>query len=186
MKQRGISFLEAIVVVAIVLIASSFVAPSITEWRSKRNLETDYLSLLSSIDFIKTRVRTINGTGVLICNPNSVLTYQIASNPQSSASVVSSSFASTILEDPSSKDAKFNILSGGSIVSSTLCSAGRGIFSSNGLAGVEGSGNAIQIDLSHVGNMATYGGYRVMVNQTTGFVQKYKWNQASNTWLEQD
>jgi len=91
MKQRGVSFLEVIVVVAILLVASAFVSPSIMDWRAKRNLEADYLSLVSTIDFLKTRVRTINGTGLLICNPNSVLTYQISSNPQSTASAVSGS-----------------------------------------------------------------------------------------------
>lgn len=186
MRQRGVSFLEVIVVVAILLIASSFVSPSITEWRSKRNLEADYLALLSNIDFIKTRVRTINGTGVLICNPNSVLTYQISSNPQSTALAVSSNFASNVLEDPSAKDINFNILSGGSTVASTICSVGRGIFSSNGLTGVEGGGGAIAIELNRGGNVANLGGYRIVLTQTTGFIQKYKWNQASNAWIEQD
>lgn len=186
MKQRGVSFLEIIVVVAILLIASSFVSPSITQWRAKRNLEADYLALLSSIDFIKTRVRTINGTGLLICNPNSVLTYQISSNPQASAQTVSSNFASNVVEDPLTKDASFNILQGGSTVSSTLCSAGRGILTASGVTGVEGGGTAIAIELNRGGNLATLGGYRVVLTQTTGFVQKYKWNQTTSVWVEQD
>ncbi|WP_114638709.1 pilus assembly FimT family protein [Polynucleobacter necessarius] len=81
MKQRGVSFLEIVVVVAILMIVSAFVSPSITDWRGKRSLESDYLALLSSIDFLKTRVRTINGTGLLICNSPTNLSYQISSAP---------------------------------------------------------------------------------------------------------
>ena len=186
MKQRGVSFLEVIVVVAILLVASAFVSPSIMDWRAKRNLEADYLSLVSTIDFLKTRVRTINGTGLLICNPNSVLTYQISSNPQSTASAVSGSFAGNLLEDPTAKDATFNILSGGSTVTSDLCAAGRGIFASTGLAGVEGTGNVILIELNRGGVRDPIGAYQVKVNQTTGFIQKYKWKQANRTWVELD
>ena len=186
MKQKGVSFLEIIVVVAILLIASVFVSPNIMDWRSKRNLEADYLSLLSTIDFLKTRVRTINGTGLLICNPNSVLTYQISSNPQSSASLVSSSFTANLLEDPSATNAAFNILSGGSTVTSTLCSSGRGIFTASGLSGMEGSASPIVIELNRNGTRDPIGAYQVIVNQTTGFVQKYKWKQASNGWIELD
>ena len=186
MKQRGVSFLEIIVVVAILLVARAFVSPSIMDWRAKRSLEADYLTLVSTIDFVKTRVRTINGTGLLICNPNSVMTYQISSNPQSTASTVSGSFASNLLEDPTSKDPTFNILSGGSTITSSLCTSGRGIFASTGLTGVEGSGNVILIELNRGGVRDSMGAYLVKVNQSTGFVQKYKWKQANSTWLELD
>jgi type II secretory pathway pseudopilin PulG len=186
MKQKGVSFLEVIVVVGVLLIASTFVTPSITNWRSKRNLESDYLALLANIDFIKTRVRTINGSGLLICRTSTLLTYQISSNPQSSVSVVSANFAANVLEDPSTKDVNFNILSGQTTVVSSLCTVGRGIFISSGMAGLEGSGSAIDIELNRGGNRNAYGAYRVLVNQTTGFVQKYKWNQTTYTWSEQD
>jgi prepilin-type N-terminal cleavage/methylation domain-containing protein len=186
MKQKGVSFLEVIVVIGILLIVSAFVSPSITNWRSKRSLESDYLALLSNIDFLKTRVRTMNGTGVLICSTTARLTYQISSNPQSSTSVVSANFSSNVLEDPSAKDVNFNILSGESTVVSALCTSGRGIFVSSGMAGLEGGGGAIDIELNRGGNRSAYGAYRVLVNQTSGFVQKYKWIQASNAWVEQD
>ncbi len=186
MKQRGVSFLEIIVVVGILMIVSAFVSPSIMDWRSKRALESDYLALLSNIDFLKTRVRTINGTGLLICSSPTRLSYQISSNPQSSSSVVSSSFTSNIVENPLTKDPNFNILTGESSLVSLICSAGRGIFATNGLAGVEGSGSAIDIEVNRGGNRASYGAYRVLVNQTTGFVQKYKWQQSTGLWIEQD
>ena len=185
MKQKGVSFLEVIVVVGILLIVSSFITPSIMNWRAKRTLEADYFALLSTVDFIKTRVRTINGTGVLICSSPTKLTYQISSNPQSLASSVSSNFASNVLEDPSSTDLNFNVLSGDSTMVSTLCTSGRGIFASNGLASTEGGG-AIDIELNRDGDRTKAGAFRVLVNQTTGFVQKYRWKENSSAWVEQD
>jgi Tfp pilus assembly protein FimT len=185
MKQKGVSFLEVIVVVGILLIVSTFITPSIMNWRAKRSLESDYLALLSTVDLIKTRVRTINGTGVLICSSPTKLTYQISSNPQSVASSVSSNFASNLLEDPSSADANFNVLSGESTMVSTICSAGRGVFASNGLASTE-SGGAIDIELNRGGDRTKVGAFRVLVNQTTGFVQKYRWKDDGSAWVEQD
>jgi len=42
MNQQGVTFLEVIVVVAILLIVSSLVSPSIQGWRQKRALESDF------------------------------------------------------------------------------------------------------------------------------------------------
>lgn len=185
MKQRGVSIFEAIVVVAILLISSAFLIPGIGDWRAKRALESDYLSLLSHIDFIKTRVRTINGTGLLICNLSGNLTYQISSNPQSSSSIVAANFSTGLLEDPSSKDISFNILPGGSTLAGPLCSGRRGIFLSSGAVAVEGGGT-LDLELNRGGNRSSAGAYRVLVNQVTGFVQKFRWLQAGNAWIEQD
>lgn len=185
MKQKGVSFLEVIVVVDILLIVSTFITPNIMSWRAKRALEYDYLALLSTIDFMKTRVRTINGTGVLICSSPTKLTYQISSNPQSLASSVASGFSSNLLEDPSSSDTNFNVLSGESTIVSTLCSAGRGVFTSSGLASTEGGG-AIDIELNRGVDRTKVGAFRVLVNQTTGFVQKYRWKENGSVWVEQD
>lgn len=185
MKQKGVSFLEVIVVVGILLIASSFVTPSIMNWRAKRSLESDYLALVSTIDFMKTRVRTINGTGVLICSSPTKLTYQISSNPQSLATSVSSGFSSNLLEDPSATNANFNVLSGDSTIVSSICTSGRGVFASNGLAAREGGGT-IDIELNRGGDRTKVGAFRVLVNQTTGFVQKYRWKENGSAWVEQD
>jgi type II secretory pathway pseudopilin PulG len=185
MKQSGVSMFEAIVVVAILLITSAFLVPGIGDWRSKRSLEADYLALLSQIDFIKTRVRTINGTGVLICNTTGNISYQISSTPQSSTSVVGAGFSNSLLEDPSSKDINFNILASGSTLVGPLCSGKRGIFLSSGMVGVEGGG-LLDLELNRGGARNNVGAYRIVVNQSTGFVQKYRWKQASNAWLEQD
>jgi len=185
MKQKGVSMFEAIVVVAILLITSAFLIPGIGDWRAKRALEADYLSLLSQIDFIKTRVRTLNGTGLLICTTSGNISYQISSNSQSSTSVVSSNFSAGQLEDPSSKDASFNILASGSTLVGPLCSNKRGIFISSGMVGLEGGG-LLDLELNRGGNRSSAGAYRVVVNQMTGFVQKFRWKQTSNAWIEQD
>jgi len=185
MKQSGVSMFEAIVVVAILLITSAFLIPGIGDWRAKRALEADYLALLSNIDFIKTRVRTLNGTGILVCTTTGNLSYQISSNSQSSTSVVDAKFATGLLEDPSSKDLNFNILASGSTLVGPLCSNKRGVFISSGMVGVEGGGS-LDLELNRGGNRNNAGAYRVLVNQMTGFVQKFRWKQASNAWIEQD
>lgn len=185
MKQRGASFFEAIVVVAILLIASAFLIPGIGDWRAKRALESDYLALLSSIEFIKTRVRTINGTGVLTCNSLGYVSYQISSLAQSSTTSVDPNFSSSLLEDPSAKDLNFNILPNGSSLIGPVCTNKRGIFLSSGMVGIEGGG-LLDLELNRAGSRDTAGAYRVVVNQVTGFVQKFRWKQTSNSWIEQD
>lgn len=178
MKQLGISFLEIIVVVAIIGITSALVAPNYTGWRAKSNLASDYQSLVSHLDYIKTRVRVLNGTGTLSCVAPNRLTFQIATAPQHSTSSIGPNYSTTIVEDTQK-----NIISA-STVSSALCNNLRGIFISNGSAGVEGSGNIIDIELN-TGNRSL-GAYRVTVNQVTGFIQKYKWSTTNNAWAELD
>ncbi len=186
MNQSGVSFLEVIAVVGILMIVSAFVAPNIVDWRNKRFIESDFYAVVSQIDYLKTRTRTVNGTAVLICNSSSTLTYQVSTNPQVSTSAVSSGFTNQIVENPSSANSGFNILSGKSSVAAALCSGSRGIFISNGLAGLEGNGGPIDIEVNYGGSRTPYGAYRILVNQSTGFVQKFKWNQASGSWIEQD
>ena len=188
MTQRGVSLLEAIVVIAIILITSALVSPSIGNWRANRSLEADYLKLVSQIDYLKTRARVLNGTSLLICSGTKLLTYQVSTAAQFSTSIVSASFAGKIVENPTATNASFNILSGESTLTSSICGASntRGIFNSNGIAGVEGSAAAIDIEINRNGNRDPYGAYRIVVNQTTGFVQKFKWSKAGGVWLEQD
>jgi len=186
MNQKGVSFLEVIVVVAITLIVASLVAPNISDWISKRSLLADYQSLISQLDYLKTRARLIDGTSVLTCSASKVLSYQISTQPQMTLAALSPGFQAKLVESPSSTNASFNILTGNSSVVSPLCTGFKGIFLANGLAGLEGSGAAIDIELNHAGTRTPYGAFRVVVNQTTGFVQKYRWNQVSHAWIEQD
>lgn len=186
MKQEGASFLEIVMVIAIMMIVSSFVAPNILDWRRQRILESDYLSLLSTIDYIKTRARIINGTSTLSCAGANKITYKISNNPQSSANSLASGFSSSIVEDPTGENHSFNVLSGDTTVVGAICNNLQGIFSTTGFAGLEGSGSAITIELNRNGSRSTYGAYQIVINQTTGFVQKYKWSLSRGTWVEQD
>lgn len=190
MRQVGATFLEVIVVVAILMIAASFISPAIGNWRQKRALESDYQAVLSQVDYLKTRARTLNGTAALMCLGGSgvgtVLTYQVSAAPQNSTAALGSSFAGNIVEDPSSKNTSFNILSGNSKIVSTLCNGLRGIFISTGQSGTEGSGSAIDIEIDPTSNKNIYGAYRILLNQSTGFIQKFKWSTVGNSWVELD
>lgn len=185
-NQHGVSFLEVIVVVAITLIAAALVAPNIGDWTSKRSLISDYQSLVSQIDYLKTRARLLDGTSVLTCNASKILTYQISTQSQMSTASLSPGFQSKLVESPSANNPSFNILTGNTSVVSPLCTGFKGIFLANGITGLEGSGAAIDIELNHAGTRTPYGAYRIVINQTTGFVQRYRWNQASQSWIEQD
>jgi type II secretory pathway pseudopilin PulG len=190
MSQQGVTFLEVIVVIAILMITTSLVSPSIGDWRQKRALESDFHAVLSQIDYLKTRVRTINGTATLICQSStgagSKLTYQISSAPQNGLVTVGNNFSSNLLEDPSAKDPAFNILSGQSQIISTICTGLRGVFISTGQSGLEGSGGAIDIEIDPVANKSKFGAYRILLNQSTGFIQKFKLNTVTSSWVELD
>ena len=190
MSQQGVTFLEVVVVIAILMIVTSLVSPSIGDWRQKRALESDFQAVLSQIDYLKTRARTINGTATLVCQSSTGsgtgLTYQISSAPQNGVISVGSNFSNNVLEDPTAKNSTFNILSGKSQIISIICSGVRGIFIATGQSGVEGSGAAIDIEIDPAVNQSKFGAYRVLLNQSTGFIQKFKLNTATNAWVELD
>lgn len=188
MNQQGVTFLEIVVVIAILMITSALVAPSIQDWRQKRALEADFQAVSSQIDYLKARARTLNGTALLICNGQSgvgsALTYQVNTNPQASTSVVQSG---GVVEDPSTQNPAFNLLTGKTQVTSMLCNSGaRGVFIASGQTGVEGSGAQIDLKLSSQSAKGSLSDYRILVNQSTGFVQKYRGNLANDTWTEID
>ena len=116
MNQQGVTFLEIVVVIAILMITSALVAPSIQDWRQKRALESDYLAVLAHIDYLNSRKR--------------------------------------------------------------------GVFIATGQTGVEGSGAPIDIKIGSQIPNANLKDYRVLVNQSTGFIQKYRGSITDNTWLE--
>jgi type II secretory pathway pseudopilin PulG len=188
MNQHGVTFLEVIIVIAILMIVTSLVSPGITDWRQKRALESDYYAVLSQVDYLKTRARTINGTGALICASNSgigkVLTYQVSGNPQSDLLSLSSGFSSNLVEDPLSKDPTFNIISNQSQIVSSVCNGLKGIFLSSGQSGLEGGSAPIDIAVEPISGKSKFGAYRVLLNQSTGFVQRFKWNIPSVQWVE--
>lgn len=191
MNQQGVTFLEIVVVIAILMITSALVAPSIQDWRQKRALESDFMAVLSQIDYLKARARTLNGTALLICTGQSgvgsLLTYQISTNPQIQTNAVLGGFAAGLVEDPVTKNPSFNMLSGNTQVVSNICNAGnRGIVIASGQTGVEGSGMQIDLKLGAQTSNANLKDYRVLVNQSTGFIQKYRGSISNDTWTEID
>lgn len=188
MNQHGVTFLEVIIVIAILMIVTSLVSPSISDWRQKRALESDYYAVVSQVDYLKTRARTINGTAIISCASNSgvgrVLTYQVSSNPQSDVNTLSSGFSGGLIEDPLAKDSAFNIISNQSQIVSSICNGLRGIFLSSGQSGVEGASTPIDIAVEPLAGKAKFGAYRVLLNQSTGFIQRFKWNNSGNQWIE--
>ena len=188
MNQHGVTFLEVIIVIAILMIATSLVSPSITDWRQKRALESDFQAVAAQVDYLKTRARTINGTAVLTCasttGTGKILTYQVSSKPQTDVSTLSTGFSGNVIEDPFIKNPSFNILTGQSQIVSTLCNGLRGIFLSSGQSGLEGGNGAIDLAIEPIAGKAKYGAYRVLLNQHTGFIQKFKWNNSGAQWVE--
>ena len=192
MNQQGVTFLEIVVVIAILMITSALVAPSIQDWRQKRALESDFLAVLAQIDYLKARARTLNGTALLICNGQggigSSLTYQVSTNPQTGTSIVQQSgFDSGLVEDPSTQNSSFNLLTGKTKVVSNICNAGtRGIFIATGQTGVEASGSQMEIKLGPQSDKSSLSDYRILVNQSTGFIQRFKGSITNDTWTEID
>lgn len=188
MNQHGVTFLEVIVVIAILMIVTSMVSPSITDWRLKRALESDFHAVSAQVDYLKTRARTINGTAALICGSaggiGKVLTYQVSGKPQSDLLALSAGYSTNLIEDPTAKDPAFNILSGQTQIVSSVCNGARGIFLSSGQSGVESSGYPIDLVIESASGRSKFGAYRVLLNQNTGFMQKFKWNSSGAQWVE--
>ena len=188
MNQHGVTFLEVIIVIAILMIVTSLVSPSVSDWRQKRALEADFHAVSAQVDYLKTRARTINGTAVLACQSTTgkgkVLSYQVSSKPQTDVGSLSAGFASNVIEDPVLKNPSFNILSGRTQIVSTICNGLKAIFLSSGQSGVEGGNGAIDLAIEPIAGKAQYGAYRVLLNQNTGFLQKFKWNNTGSQWVE--
>jgi type II secretory pathway pseudopilin PulG len=183
--QLGASFLELIIVIALLGIMSTFIVPSIGSWTAKSRVEADYHSILSQIENLKTRVRLLNGTALLKCTNHSILSYQLSTNYQTSNTLVDSNFLMNIVEDPSANNPNFNIISGKTNMVSTLCEGKRGILIANAYSGIEGGGD-IDIELNYKNDRVNYPAYRVLVNQSTSFVQRFIWNKSSGVWKELD
>ena len=97
--QLGASFLELIIVIALLGIMSTFIVPSIGSWTAKSRVEADYHSILSQIENLKTRVRLLNGTALLKCTNHSILSYQLSTNYQTSNTLVDSNFLMNIVKN---------------------------------------------------------------------------------------
>ena len=81
-RQKGFSILELLIVIGILGITSAFIYPSIGQWKIKRNIERDFQAVVSTIDYLKTRTRSVNGTSILRCDDGTddmVMSYVISS-----------------------------------------------------------------------------------------------------------
>ena len=176
MNQHGVTFLEIIVVVAILMIVTSLVSPGIGDWRQRQALDSDFYAVLSKIEYLKIRARVLNGTAVLRCQPigkGSALTYQVFDKPQTDFSVPTTATA-TLLEDPSQANPTFNILSGRTKINSTICAGNEGVFLSSGQSSLKGGSGQIELLIEPLAGKEKFGSYDVFVRPSTGFIEKYK------------
>ena len=201
-QEKGISFLEILVVLAILGVTASLVMPNFGSWRNKSLIEADVEALVSQIEYIKARVALINGTGVLKCSWDgpvkepgyfgNKLTYQISSYRQTREDLLDPNtlLAANILEDSST----INILSGKTVINSVLCPSRPAIFLSNGKHGLEGTG-FIDISLTFLDQSWSsawiaafstgsnkYPFYTIRVEPMTSFVSKFK--SSPSGWIE--
>lgn len=182
--QRGVSLLEIIVVIALIGIVVGLVKPNLNSWKANATVKSDFNQLVASIEYLKSKARAVNGTAVLICNKSAkTITYAISSTVYSSVSTVPAAFsASETVENTGA-----NILSGKSTPSSTtgFCnSASRGIFLGSGQVGLEGGAVQLDMEINFNNDKVNYDAYRVVVYQTTGFLQKQRWNKSTSGWVD--
>ena len=200
--EKGVSFLEILVVVAILGVTATFVIPNLGSWRNKALIEADFNAMVSKIEYIKARVAVINGTGILQCSWDgpvkepgyfgNKLTYQISSYRQTREDLLDPNtlLAANILEGSSTA----NILSGKTVIGTTLCPSRPAIFLSNGKHGQEGTGR-IDIALTFLDQSWSsawiaafstgsnkYPFYNIRVESMTSFVSKFKSSQSG--WIE--
>ncbi len=207
-QEKGVSFLEILVVVAILGVTATFVIPNLGSWRNKALLEADVNALVSKIEYIKARASVINGTGVLKCSwegPASEgglfgnkLTYLISSYRQTydtatDPNLIRDRLEQYIVEDGSVK----NILSGKTAIATSMCgNKTHAIFLSSGqyfLVETGGGYLDIQITISETtwakawsaastGNYK-YPFYKILVEPMTSFVTKAKLS-SKGDWIE--
>ena len=176
MNQHGVTFLEVIVVIAILMIVTSLVSPSLGDWRQRQALESDFYAALSKVEYLKIRTRVLNGTAVLSCQTSgngNALSYQIFDKSQNDFSLPSTPSAA-IVEDPKKADPVFNILSGRTKINSLLCAGNEGVFLSSGQSSLKGGAGRIELLIEPISNKQKFGSYQILVNPTTGFIEKYK------------
>ena len=196
-RQSGFSILELLIVIGILAITSGFIYPSIGQSNIKRNIEKDFQAVVATIDYLKTRTRTVNGTSLLYCasevTGGLVMTYIVstqrndASGPGGGAPwTIHDGFIPNIIEDPSAADPNFNVITGDVNVT---CPVAETLFNASGNAGSVGGGSSLTIEINFmrddgVVDYENFNAYRILLNTATAYAQKFKYNMSTSDWVE--
>jgi prepilin-type N-terminal cleavage/methylation domain-containing protein len=182
-KQKGVSFLEIIVVVAILGVTAFFVMPSLGNWKINSLIERDYNAVISEIEYIKARVAVMNGTGLLQCynSPTAKVGYVIYSYRNTNPYLLDAIVPTTALE--LQDISRNNIVSGKTTLN---CNFNGAIFLSNGMSGIEGgsASNPISLEVNYMNDKTNYSAYKVVITGSISFLQKYRWNSKLGLWTE--
>ena len=207
-KQSGFTLLELLVVIGILGVSAGFIYPEIGKWKTKRNIEQDFNTVVSAINYLKIKTRAVNGTGSLNCDNARYwagkyiapqLFYDISTqrndgdgfimHPDNLRNRIEVNSARDWSDDDYKGETTelYNLLTGKVNVE---CSNAHTLFNAGGNAGKLWSalGEALEVTINYkvggVVDYVNYNAYKVKVNTATTFVQKYKWDLATGDWRE--
>ena len=189
--------------IGIIAIASSFVYPQIGKWKIKRAIEQDFNTVVSTISYLKTKTRAVNGTSVFKCGTRGFgdetmqIYYNISSQRNDGDGFImhpdnlKNRIEVNARRDWSDDDSEgktvplYNLLSAKVNVE---CNQHATVFNAGGNSGGRDTGDALEVIINYkvsgVVDYVNYNAYKVRVNSATAYVQKYKWNIVTGTWRE--